>query len=44
MTTELVEKALENAYVTQKPKNGVIFHCDLGSQYTSDSFAEKIQI
>src|SRR5699024_5529363 len=43
MTTELVEKALENAYVIQKPKDGVIFHSDLGSQYTSDSFAEKVQ-
>jgi len=44
MTTELVEKALENAYVTQKPNDGVLlFHSDLGSQYTSDSFAEKIQ-
>lgn len=44
MTTELVEKALENAYVTLKPDDGVIFHSDLGSQYTSDSFSEKIQI
>lgn len=43
MTTELVEKALENAYVTQKPNDGVVFHSDLGSQYTSDAFAEKIQ-
>ncbi|OAK71407.1 integrase [Lederbergia galactosidilytica] len=43
MTTELVEKALENAYVTQKPTKGVIFHSDLGSQYTSDAFQEKIQ-
>ncbi|MEI3598603.1 IS3 family transposase [Oceanobacillus sp. MO10714A] len=43
MTTDLVEKALENAYITQKPNDGVIFHSDLGSQYTSDSFAEKIQ-
>ncbi|MCM3742471.1 IS3 family transposase [Oceanobacillus luteolus] len=43
MTTELVEKALENAYVTQKPNDGVIFHSDLGSQYTSDAFTEKIQ-
>lgn len=43
MTTELVEKALENAYVTQKPDDGVIFHSDLGSQYTSDAFAKKIQ-
>ena len=43
MTIELVENALENAYVTQKPKEGVIFHSDLGSQYTSDAYAEKIQ-
>ena len=43
MTTELVEKALVNAYVTQKPNDGVIFHSDLGSQYTSDAFAERIQ-
>src|SRR5699024_11894797 len=43
MTTDLVEKALENAYITQKPNDGVIFHSDLGSQYTSDDFAEKIQ-
>src|SRR5699024_1193539 len=43
MTTDLVEKALENAYVTQKPTDGVIFHSDLGSRYTSDDFAEKIQ-
>src|SRR5690625_2558053 len=43
MTIELVEKALENACITQKPEDGVIFHSDLGSQYTSDSFAEKIK-
>ena len=43
MTTEMVKKALENAYVTQKPNDGVIFHSDLGSQYTSDDFAEMIQ-
>jgi putative transposase len=43
MTTELIEKALENAYITQKPGDGIIFHSDLGSQYTSDDFARKIQ-
>lgn len=43
MTTELVKKALENAYVTQKPNDGVIFHSDLGSQYTSDDFAKMIE-
>lgn len=41
--TEMVKKALENAYVTQKPNDGVIFRSDLGSQYTSDDFAEMIQ-
>ena len=43
MTTELVKKALENAYVTQKPSEGVIFHSDLGSQYTSEDFAKMIK-
>lgn len=43
LTIELVEKALENAYVAEKPENGVIFHSALGSLYTNDSFAEKIQ-
>lgn len=42
MATDLVVQALENAYVTQKPRNSVIFHSDLGSQYTSDAFGEKI--
>ena len=32
MTNELVEKALEDAYISQQPKAGVIFHSDLGSQ------------
>ena len=43
MTVDLVKKALENAYLTQKPGDGVIFHSDLGSQQTSDDFAEMIQ-
>ena len=43
MTTEMVKKALENAYVTQKPSEGVIFHSDLGSQYTSEDFAKMIK-
>src|SRR5690606_2267834 len=30
MTTELVIQALENAYHTQKPAKGLIFHSDLG--------------
>lgn len=38
MDTELAIKAVENAYITQKPKNTVILHSDLGSQYTSSKF------
>jgi len=43
MTTELVSKTLENAYYSQKPKNGIVFHSDLGSQYTSDDFKQNIK-
>ena len=42
MTVELVIKALENAYHTQKPDDQLIFHSDLGSQYTSDEFSKVI--
>jgi len=42
MTTELVTKALENAYHTQQPNEGLIFHSDLGTQYTSDEFKNVI--
>src|SRR5699024_3894712 len=35
-------KALENAYHTQKPDDQLIFHSDLGSQYTSDEFGKVI--
>lgn len=40
MTTDLIIKALENAYHAQKPDEGLIFHSDLGTQYTSTEFAE----
>ncbi|GEN29818.1 transposase InsO family protein [Cerasibacillus quisquiliarum] len=43
MTTELIIKALENAYHTQKPDEGLIFHSDLGTQYTSGEFANIIK-
>ncbi|MCT2536221.1 IS3 family transposase [Aquibacillus koreensis] len=43
MTTELVLKALDNAYITQQPNDGVVFHSDLGSQYTSEDFRQRIQ-
>ncbi len=35
MTTDLVLTALKNAHNSQNPPEGVIFHSDLGSQYTS---------
>lgn len=38
MTTDLVIKALENACISQKPNKGLIFHSDLGTQYTSLEF------
>ena len=43
MTTDLVEKALKNAYETQRPQKGLILHTDLGSQYTSDAFTERVK-
>lgn len=42
MTTDLITKALQNAYHTQQPARGLIFHSDLGSQYTSDAFKKVI--
>lgn len=43
MTTELVIKALENAYYKQKPEDRLIFHSDLGTQDTSDDFKKTIK-
>nr|WP_157065250.1 IS3 family transposase [Amphibacillus sediminis] len=43
MTTDLISTALQNANETQQPKEGLIFHSDLGSQYTSDEFANLIE-
>ena len=39
MRTELVEDALEMAFVNRAPDKGVIFHSDRGCQYTSSDFA-----
>ena len=42
MTNDLVIKSLKNAYYKQNPdKNkSLIFHTDLGSQYTSNDLKE----
>ena len=34
----MIVQALKNAYVSQRPKDQVILHTDLGSQYTSQDF------
>jgi putative transposase len=43
MTTDLVIKALANAYSTQVPVAGLILHTDLGTQYTSEEFTQYVQ-
>ncbi|TQR14697.1 IS3 family transposase [Psychrobacillus vulpis] len=43
MTTELVLQALANAIDVQEPKEGLILHTDLGSQYTSDDFEKAVK-
>ena len=40
MTTHIIIKALKNAYVSQKSKDKIILHTDLGSQYTSQEFKD----
>ena len=40
MRTELVEEALEMAFLTRRPSPGAIFHSDRGCQYTSNDYAE----
>jgi len=43
MTTELIIKALNNAHEAPKPGKDLIFHSDLGTQYTSEAFGDVIQ-
>jgi putative transposase len=38
MTTDLIERALMKAIRTRRPKRGLVFHSDRGSQYTSSRF------
>ena len=42
MTNNLVIKALKNAYYSQNPDKNkqIIFHIDLGSQYTNNDLKE----
>jgi putative transposase len=43
MTSDLVEKALTQAFWMRKPGKGLIFHSDRGSQYTSASFRKLLK-
>ena len=43
MTTEIVEKALGEALLNRNIDNGLILHTDLGSQYTSNEYEEKLK-
>lgn len=43
MTVDLVLDALSNAITIQRPDEGLIFHTDLGSQYTSDAFETAVK-
>ncbi|MBL4935004.1 IS3 family transposase [Clostridium sp. YIM B02515] len=43
MDTSLIITALKNAYDTQRPNGSVIFHSDLGTQYTSELYVEQLK-
>lgn len=43
MTTEIVEKALDEAILNRNICNGLILHTDLGAQYTSNKYEEKLK-
>lgn len=43
MTTEIVEKAFDDAILNRNIENGLILHTDLGSQYTSNEYEEKLE-
>ncbi len=43
MTTVIVEKALEDAVSNRNVENGLILHTDLGSQYTSNQYEERLK-
>ena len=43
MDSSVAIAALENAYKTQNPSDSVIFHSDLGVQYTSEEFINRLK-
>jgi putative transposase len=43
MTTDLISKALVNAYNLRQPPKGLVFHSDRGSQYTSKRYGKLLK-
>lgn len=43
MTTEIVEKTLDDAVLNRNIGNDLTLHTDLGSQYTSNEYEEKLK-
>lgn len=43
MTTDLIIKALAMAKNARQPGQGLVFHSDRGSQYTSKRFAKVVK-
>ena len=43
MTVSLVERALQMAITLRKPKKGMLFHSDRGSQYTSKQYQKLLK-
>lgn len=43
MDTNLIIAALKNAYEIQRPNGSLIFHSDLGTQYTSEAFVDQLK-
>jgi len=42
MTVDLVERALQMAINIRRPKAGLMFHSDRGSQYTNGRFSQLL--
>lgn len=43
ITKELVINSLQQAYALRKPKEGLVYHSDRGSQYASDDFKNLLK-
>jgi len=43
MDTNLIIAALKNAYEIERPSGSVIFHSDLGTQYTSEAYRYQLK-